>query len=102
MLRPVSDEKELRAALEKAQHDNKLLTGQLAELRAFDPKELLDRVHLLEKEIADLRQRLETADRVRADWDARVRSLRRELDIARSEQDRLRIVLENERLTKSG
>lgn len=95
----MSDEKELRAALEKAQHDNKLLTGELAELRAFSPKELLDRIHLLEKENAELRQRLETADLVRTDWDARVRALRRELDIARAEQERLRTVLENERLT---
>ncbi|MFT3711752.1 MAG: hypothetical protein QM817_29285 [Archangium sp.] len=96
----MSDEKELRAALEKAQHDNKLLTGQLAELRAFDPKELLDRIHTLEKESAELRARLETADLVRADWDARVRGLRRELDIARAEQDRLRNLLENERLSR--
>lgn len=96
----MSDEKELRAALEKAQHENKQLIGELAELRAFDPRELLDRIHALEKENTDLRQRLETADLVRADWDARVRALKRELDIARAEQERLRTVLENERLAK--
>lgn len=45
-------------------------------------------------------QRLEQADKVRAEWDDRAQRLRRELEIARKEQQRLRNLLENERLTK--
>lgn len=94
----MSDEKELRDALEKAQHANKQLVGELAELKTFSPQELLEKVHALEKENAELRARLERADLVRADWDGRVRRLRLELEIAKQEQERLRSVLENERL----
>lgn len=96
----MSDEKELRNALEKAQGDNKRLVGELAELRAFDPKELLERIAALEKVNVELRARLERADLVRTEWDARVKGLRRELDIARTEQERLRSLLENERLSR--
>ena len=95
----MSDEKELREALENAQHANKQLVGELAELKTFSPKELLEKVHALEKENAELRARLERADLVRTDWDKKVRRLKLELDIAKQEQDRLRNVLENERLS---
>jgi len=97
---PSSEEKELRDALEKAQHEAKELRGKVGELSAFKPEELLARIHELEKDGAELRMRLEQADKVRAQWDARVQSLRRELEIARKEQERLRSVLENERLSR--
>jgi len=97
---PSSEEKELRDALEKAQHEAKELRGKVGELSAFKPEELLARIHELEQDGAELRMRLEQADKVRAQWDARVQSLRRELEIARKEQERLRSVLENERLSK--
>ncbi|MDP1829507.1 MAG: hypothetical protein Q8L48_39940 [Archangium sp.] len=95
-----SEEKELRDALEKAQHEAKELRGRLGELSAFKPEELLARIHELEANSGELRMRLETADKVRAEWDARVQQLRRELEIARQEQERLRNLLENERLSK--
>ena len=95
-----SEEKELRAALEKAQHEAKELRGRVGELSAFKPEELLARIHELEADSQELRMRLEQADKVRADWDARVQRLRRELEIARDEQERLRSLLENERLSK--
>ena len=95
-----SEEKELRAALEKAQHEAKELRGRVGELSAFKPEELLARIHELEANSQELRMRLEQADKVRADWDARVQRLRRELEIARDEQERLRSLLENERLSK--
>lgn len=98
---PSSEEKELRDALEKAQHEAKELRGKVGELSAFKPEELLARIHELEKDGAELRMRLEQADKVRAQWDAKVQSLRRELEIARKEQERLRSVLENERLSRS-
>lgn len=97
---PSSEEKELRAALEKAQHEAKELRGKVGELSAFEPEELLARIHELEANGSELRMRLEQADKVRAEWDARVQSLRRELEIARQEQERLRSVLENERLSR--
>lgn len=97
---PSSEEKELRAALEKAQHEAKELRGKVGELSAFKPEELLARIHELEANGSELRMRLEQADKVRAEWDARVQSLRRELEIARQEQERLRSVLENERLSR--
>jgi hypothetical protein len=95
-----SEEKELREALEKAQHEAKELRGRVGELSAFKPEELLARIHELEANSGELRMRLETADKVRAEWDARVQQLRRELEIAREEQERLRNLLENERLSK--
>ncbi len=95
-----SEEKELREALEKAQHEAKELRGRIGELTAFKPEELLARIAELELDGAELRMRLELADKVRAEWDARVQQLRRELDIARKEQERLRNVLENERLSR--
>ena len=95
-----SEEKELRAALEQAQHEAKALRGRVGELSAFKPEELLARIHELEANSGELRMRLETADKVRAEWDGRVQQLRRELEIARQEQDRLRSLLENERLSK--
>lgn len=95
-----SEEKELRDALEKAQHEAKELRGRVGELSAFKPEELLARIHELEANSGELRMRLETADKVRAEWDARVQQLRRELEIAREEQERLRNLLENERLSK--
>ena len=94
------EEKELRAALEKSQHEAKELRGRVGELMAFKPEELLARIHELEESSGELHMRLEQADKVRMEWDARVQSLRRELEIARQEQARLRIVLENERLSK--
>lgn len=97
---PSSDEKELRSALEKAQHEAKELRGKVGELSAFKPEELLARIHELESNSGELRARLEQADKVRATWDARVQALRRELEIARKEQERLRTVLENERLSR--
>lgn len=95
-----SEEKELRDALEKAQHEVKELRGRVGELSAFKPEELLARIHELEANSGELRMRLETADKVRAEWDARVQQLRRELEIARQEQERLRNLLENERLSR--
>ena len=97
---PSSEEKELRDALEKAQHEAKELRGKVGELSAFKPEELLARIHELEANGSELRMRLEQADKVRAEWDARVQSLRRELEIARQEQERLRSLLENERLSR--
>lgn len=97
---PSSEEKDLRAALEQAQHEAKELRGKVGELTAFKPEELLARIHELEVNDTELRTRLEQADKVRAEWDARVQALRRELEIARQEQDRLRSVLENERLSR--
>lgn len=97
----MSDEtRELREALEKVQHENKQLRGQLAEVQAFKPEELLARIDTLELEKVELRTRLERADLVREDWDRRFAQLRRELDAARQEQERLRSLLENERLSK--
>ena len=96
----MSEDRELRDALEKAQQENKLLRGELAELRTFDPKSLLSRIAELEAEVTTLRQRLEQADLVRENWDGRVKRLKLELDIARMEQERLRSLLENERLTR--
>ena len=95
-----SEERELREALEKAQHEARELRGRVGELTAFKPEELLARIHELEANSGELRMRLETADKVRAEWDARVQALRRELEIARQEQDRLRSLLENERLSR--
>lgn len=95
-----SEERELRDALEKAQQEAKELRGRVGELSAFKPEELLARIHELEANSGELRARLEVADKVRAEWDARVQKLRRELEIARKEQERLRSVLENERLSK--
>ena len=95
-----SEERELREALERAQHEAKELRGRVGELTAFKPEELLARIHELEANSGELRMRLETADKVRAEWDGRVQQLRRELEIARQEQDRLRSLLENERLSK--
>ena len=95
-----SEEKELRAALENAQHEAKELRGRVGELTAFKPEELLARIHELEASSGELRMRLEQADKVREEWDARVQRLRRELEIAREEQERLRNLLENERLSK--
>lgn len=97
---PSSEESELRDALEKAQHEAKELRARVGELSAFDPEELLARIHELEETQLELRMRLEQADKVRTDWDQRVQQLRRELDIARKEQERLRNLLENERLTR--
>lgn len=90
----------LRDALEKAQQANKELRSQLAGLEALNPRGLLERIDALEGEKLELRVRLERADQVRVEWDARVHGLRRELDIALQEQERLRRVLENERLTR--
>lgn len=99
----MSSDEELRAlrdALEKSQKENKELRSLLAGFEAMNPNGLLQRIDELENEKGDLRVRLERADQVRADWDARLQSLRRELDIALKEQERLRHVLENERLTR--
>lgn len=99
----MSDEtKELREALEKAQGENKALRMRVAELKTFDPEELLARIAALEADCGELRARLEQADKVRATWDARTQQLRRELEIAHAEQERLRSVLENERLARGG
>jgi predicted nuclease with TOPRIM domain len=96
----MSDERELRQALEAAQAEIKRLRGRIDEIVAFDPEALHTRIARLERENADLKQRLDRADEVREEWDARVRGLRRELEIARQDQDRLRSVLENERLAR--
>lgn len=97
-----SDEetRELRVALEKSQQDNKELRSLLAGFEAMNPKALMERIDVLETEKLDLRVRLERADEVRVEWDARVHALRRELEIALREQERLRHVLDNERLTR--
>lgn len=94
------EERALRDALEAAQHENKMLRGMVAELTAFNVEELLARIHALETETGELRARLERADRVRVEWDHRTLQLRRELEAARQEQERLRSLLENERLSK--
>ena len=70
-----SEEKELRAALENAQHEAKELRGRVGELTAFKPEELLARIHELEASSGELRMRLERADKVREEWDARVQRL---------------------------
>lgn len=90
----------LRDALETTQQENKALRALLAEFESLDPKGLMRRIDQLENEKLELRVRLERADVVRNQWDARVQALRRELDIALKEQDRLRHVLENERLAR--
>ncbi|PZR12230.1 MAG: hypothetical protein DI536_15075 [Archangium gephyra] len=97
-----SDEetRELRAALEKSQQENRELRSLLAGFEALNPRQLLERIDALENEKLELRVRLERADEVRAEWDARVHGLRRELEIALREQVRLRHVLDNERLTR--
>ena len=95
-----SEETELRDALENAQAEAKRLRGRVGELTAFRPEELLARIDELERNGDALRVRLEQADKVRAEWDSRVQGLRRELDIARKDQERLRSLLENERLKK--
>lgn len=97
-----SDEelRELRVALEKAQQENRELRSLLAGFEAMNPKQLMERIDALEDEKLELRVRLERADEVRAEWDARVNALRRELEIALREQVRLRHVLDNERLTR--
>lgn len=99
----MSSDEELRAlrtALEKSQQENKELRSLLAGFEAMNPNGLLERIDQLEKEKLELRVRLERADQVRVEWDARAHALRRELDIALTEQERLRHVLENERLTR--
>jgi len=96
----ITEERELRDALERAQTTNRVLREELEVLRPFSPEVLLARIGVLEREKAELLARLETADKVRETWDARVQSLRRELGIARDEQERLRTVLENERLAR--
>lgn len=95
-----SEDRELRDALEAVQQENKGLRGLVAELSAFHPEELMARIAELENQNGELRMRLDQADRVRETWDARTQRLRRELGIARTEQDRLRSLLENERLSK--
>ena len=95
------EERALRDALEAAQHENKQLRGMVAELSAFRVEDLLSRIHSLEAETGELRARLERADKVRAEWDHRALQLRRELEAARQEQERLRSLLENERLSKA-
>ena len=95
-----SDDRELRDALEAVQQENKGLRGLVAELSAFNPEELWARIAELETQNGELRMRLEQADKVREKWDARSKRLRHELGIARTEQDRLRSLLENERLSK--
>lgn len=83
----------LRVALEKSQQENKELHRLVEALAELDQKKLVERVE-------ELRVRLERADEVRVEWDARMHALRRELEIALKEQERLRTVLENERLTR--
>jgi chromosome segregation ATPase len=95
-----TEDRELRDALERAQQEARELRGKVGELSAFKPEELLARIHELEANSQELRMRLEQADKVRAEWDGRVQRLRRELEIARNEQERLRNLLENERLSK--
>lgn len=90
-------ERALRDELERVQHDNKLLRGELAELKAFSVEELLQRIHELEAQNAELRGRLERADEVRETWDKRRGLLKLELDAARVEQARLRKLLETAR-----
>lgn len=94
----MSEDRELRDALEAAQHENRQLRERLEALEAFDPTLLQARIDALLAENGAMRERLERADEVRESWDARVRALRRELDIARQEQARLLSLLENERL----
>lgn len=94
----MSEDRELRDALEAAQHENRELRQRLEALEAFDPTLLQARIDALLAENGAMRERLERADEVRESWDARVRALRRELDIARQEQARLLSLLENERL----
>ncbi|MEW6435312.1 MAG: hypothetical protein AB1730_27780 [Myxococcota bacterium] len=76
------DERALRDELERVQHANKLLRGELAELKAFSVEELLERIHELEAQNAELRRRLERADEVRETWDKRRAQLTLELETA--------------------
>jgi chromosome segregation ATPase len=89
-----ADERALRDELERVQQENKELRGCLAEENAFSTKELLARIEELEATNAELRARLERADEVREDWSRRATLLRLELDTARTEQTRLRRLLE--------
>lgn len=95
-----SQDRELRDALERVQQENKALRLQVVEFSAIDVGGLELRIAELELENAELRVQLEQADKVRERWDERAQRLRRELDIAVKEQDRLRSVLENERLAR--
>lgn len=95
-----SQDRELRDALERTQQENRALRLQVAELSAIDVGGLEARIAELERENAELWAQLERADEVREQWDARVQRLRRELEIALNEQERLRTVLENERLAR--
>jgi predicted nuclease with TOPRIM domain len=95
-----AEDRGLRDALEQAQAENKALRAELEVLRPFSPEVLLAQIAKLEGEKAELRARLEMADQVRTTWDLRLQALKRELGIARQEQDRLRTVLENERLAR--
>lgn len=92
-----ADERELRDELERVQQENKALRGELAERHAFSVEELLARIHELEAQNAELRGRLERADEVRETWDKRRSLLRLELDTARTEQLRLKKLLETAR-----
>jgi predicted nuclease with TOPRIM domain len=94
-----AEDRELRDALETAQHENKNLRVELAEQRAFDLEGLLSRIASLEEDNGELRQRLDRADVVREKWYRRTQQLRNELEAALQEQRRLRSVLEDERLS---
>lgn len=92
-----ADERGLRDELERVQHENKLLRGELAELKAFSVEELMARIEQLEAQNAQLRGRLELADEVRESWDRRRGRLELELGTARTEQMRLKKLLDTAR-----
>ncbi len=58
----------LRAALEGAQHEVKVLTKELQRLRALQPDALLEQVARLQNQVAQLRHQLDVADQVRVTW----------------------------------
>ena len=91
------DEREIRDELERVQAENRSLRERIAELEAFDIEGLQASIAALQRQNAELKQRLEVADQVREDWDRRADGLRHELDTARGEQERLRKLLENAR-----
>lgn len=74
------DDRELRAALEQAQHQVKLLTRELQRLRALQPDALLEQVARLQNQVAQLEQQHDVADQVRATWLAERAALRQELE----------------------
>jgi fumarylacetoacetate (FAA) hydrolase family protein len=99
---------ELEAQLEDAADQLDALTQQLAEARAVlaaraasaRERVLLSRVRSLEDTLEHTRTQLELADEARDASHRDATRLRRELELSKQEQVRLRSLLENERLER--